>query len=156
MQFNNTEIVTTYFEKLASDGPETATIQAFSEDFKLIAGSAEVNRKRFIEMITVLYAAVPDLTHDLSDIQLRGDIVQLTDRPSGTFTGTWDGTTLGLPIIPANSSAFLMAPSKWEITVRNGKITRWHDVTIPSGKSGISGLFKALGLQAPVAKTWNA
>jgi hypothetical protein len=32
------------------------------------------------------------------------------------------------------------------ITVRDGKIRRWHDVTLPSGDTGLPGFLKALGL----------
>jgi predicted ester cyclase len=153
---DNIEIVKTYYEKLALEGPVEGTNQSISEDFKLIAGTLEIDRKGFIAILTRLYAAIPDLTHTLSDIQVRGESVQLTDHPAGTFTGTWDGTSFGLPIVPPNGDAFLMAPMKWEITVRNGKITRWHDVTIPSGTSGLPGFLKALGSSMPAAKPWNA
>lgn len=152
----NIEVVKTYFEKVALEGPMEATAQTCSEDFKLIAGTLEINRSSFIAILTGLYAAIPDLTHALSDIQVRGESVQLTDHPTGTFTGAWDGTSFGLPSIPPNGSPFHMAPMKWEITVRNGKITRWHDVTIPSAASGLRGFFKALGSPPPAVKRWNA
>jgi len=153
MQDNIIEIVKVYYEKLASDGPVEAAIQTISEDFRLIAGTKEIDRKGFIDMMTRLYTAIPDLTHALSDIQVRGEVVQVTDQPMGTFTGAWDGSGLGLSIVPPSGSTFLMAPSKWEITIRHGKITRWHDVTIPSVKSGLTGFLKALGVSVPVART---
>jgi hypothetical protein len=156
MPENNIEIVEAYYEKLASQGPVEAAAQSISEDFRLIAGSVEIDRKRFIGIMELLYSAVPDLTHVLSAIQVRGDVVQLTDQPAGTFTGSWDGTSLGLPVIPPHGGAFLMAPMKWEVTVRYGKITRWHDTTPPSSESGVPGFFKALGARAPVAKAWGS
>lgn len=152
MEDNIIEIVKACYAKLASAGSDETAIQTLSEDFRLIAGSKEVDRNGFIALLKVVYAAIPDLTHVLSDIQVRGEVVQLTDTPVGTFTSAWDGSSLGLPVISPNGSPFLMAPTKWEITVRNGKITRWHDVTIPSVKSGISGFLKALGPQVPVQR----
>ncbi len=142
---DNIEIVKAYYEKIASEGPVEATNQTLSEDFKLIAGTLEIDRKGFITIITRLYAAIPDLTHTLCDIQTRGQVVQLTDHPRGTFTGTWDGSSFGLPVIPPDGNPFHMAPMKWEITLRDGKITRWHDVTVPSAASGLPGFLKALG-----------
>jgi hypothetical protein len=145
MPDNVLEIVNACFERLALEGPAAAAAQSLSEDFKLIAGSKEIDRKGFVALLTLLYAAIPDLTHGLSDVQVRGESVQLTDRPAGTFTAAWDGSGMGLPVLPPSGGAVSMAPTKWEITVRNGKITRWHDVTIPSINSGLRGFLKALG-----------
>jgi hypothetical protein len=144
MPDNIIELVKSCYKILASEGPGEAMAQTMSEDFKLIAGNVEIDRKGFIEMVKLLYAAVPDLTHALSDIQIRGDVVQLTDHSVGTFSGQWDGSSFGLPSIPPSGASFHMAPIKWEITVRQGKITRWHDVTIPSAASGMRGFLKAL------------
>jgi hypothetical protein len=145
MQDNIIEIVKAYYDKLAAAGPVEAAAQTISDDFRLIAGTVEMGRMGFIDIMTLLYTAIPDLSHALSDIQVRGEVVQLTDRLMGTFTGPWDGSKLGLPVIPPNGNAFFMAPLKWEVTVRHGKITRWHDVTVPSAQSGLPGFLKALG-----------
>jgi ketosteroid isomerase-like protein len=155
MNMDSIDIVKAYFAALNSTSLDQGD-QYLAADYKLIAGTLEIDRSRFIAILTQLYAAIPDLTHVLSDIQVRGETVQLTDRPAGTFTGAWDGSSFGLPSIPPNGSAFHMAPMKWEITVRNGKITRWHDVTVPSAASGLPGFFKALGATPPAAKRWNA
>lgn len=152
---DNIEIVKAYYEKIASEGPAEASNQTLSEDFRLIAGTLEIDRKGFIAIITCLYAAIPDLTHTFSDMQTRGEAVQLTDHALGTFTGTWDGSIFGLPVIPPDGNPFHLAPMKWEITFRGGKITRWHDVTVPSAASGLPGFLKALGSTMPTAKPWN-
>ncbi|MBE0698593.1 MAG: hypothetical protein IH586_16875 [Anaerolineaceae bacterium] len=138
------ELVKSCYEKLASVASGVTAVQTMSEDFKFIAGTAEIDRKGFIEIVKLLYTAIPDLTHTLSDIQVRGDVVQLTDHPAGTFSGQWDGSSFGLPNIPPSGFPFRMAPTKWEITVRHSKITRWHDVTVPSAASGMRGFLKAL------------
>lgn len=152
---DNIEIVKAYYEKITSEGLIEATNQTLSEDFRLIAGTMEIDRKGFIAIITRLYAAIPDLAHTLSDIQTRGESVQLTDCVTGTFTGTWEGSSFGLPDLPPDGNPFHMAPMKWEITVRDGKIRRWHDVTVPSTASGLPGFLKALGSTMPAAKRWN-
>ena len=132
MENNIVEIVESCYAQLSSAVREDGVSQTLSDDFRLIAGSKEFDRNGFIAFLVLLYAAIPDLTHVLSDIRVRGEVVQLTSHSAGSFTGAWDGSSLGLPVISPNGSAFSMAPMKWEITVRNGKITRWHDVTIPS------------------------
>jgi predicted ester cyclase len=149
MQENNIEIVTAFNEKLAAQGQIEADDAILSGDFKLIAGSVEIDRQSFIEIINRLYRAIPDLKHTLSNIQLRGDVVQLTIQSTGLFTETWDGSSLGLPVIPPSGGPVHMGPTKWEITVRDGKITRWHDITLPSRESGLPGFIKALGAQLP-------
>jgi hypothetical protein len=152
---DNIEIVKAYYEKIASENRVETTNQTLSEDFKLIAGTLEIDRKGFIAIITRLYAAIPDLAHTLSNMQTRGEVVQLTDCATGTFTGIWDGSSFGLPVVPPDGNPFQMAPMKWEITLRDGKITRWHDVTVPSTASGLPGFMKALGSTLPAAKRWN-
>lgn len=150
------EIVEAFYEKFQKEGPASAINEFLSDDFRLIAGKAEINRDAFTVLLTRLYAAVPDLTHTLSNMQVRGEVVQVTDQPAGTFTGSWDGSNHGFPVIPPHGKAFTMAPTKWEITVRHGKITRWHDVTVPSAISGSRGFLKALGLTAEPAKAAGA
>lgn len=150
MENNIVEFVESCYAKLASVISDDAVSQNLSDDFRLIAGTKEVDRQGFVALLALLYAAIPDLTHVLSDIRVRGEVVQLTAHPAGTFTGAWDGSSLGLPVISPNGGAFSMAPMKWEITVRNGKITRWHDVTIPSKKNGLPGFLRALSPQIPV------
>ncbi len=147
MENNIVEIVESCYAQLSSAIREDGVSQTLSDDFRLIAGTKEIDRKGFIAFLVLLYAAIPDLTHVLSDIRVRGEVVQLTTHSAGSFTGAWDGSSLGLPVIHPNGSAFSMAPMKWEITVRNGKITRWHDVTIPSVKNGMPGFLKALNPQ---------
>lgn len=149
---NNLEIVENYITQLTADGPSGSSSQSLSEDFRLIAGTVELDRKKFVAILTSLYAAIPDLSHGISNIQVRGDVIQITDHPSGTFTGHWDGSELGLPSVPPSGSAFRMAPWKWEVTVRHGKITRLHDVTVPSAASGLPGFFHALGFTLPAKK----
>jgi hypothetical protein len=142
---NQVEIVKAYYGNLALVGPDKASTGIIADDFRLIAGSIEFDRKNFMAILISLYEAIPDLSHVLSDFQVHGEAVQLTDLPNGTFTSSWDGSSFGLPVIPPSGKEIQMAPIKWEITVRNGKITRLHDVTLPSAKSGLPGFFKALG-----------
>jgi hypothetical protein len=152
---NLVEIVKAYYEKVAVEGHVEASTEFISEDFRLIAGTIEIDRKRFIAIMASVYEAIPDLAHTVGEFQIRGEAVQLTDQPKGAFTSSWDGTGFGLPVIPPTGNAFQMAPMKWEITIRNGKITRLHDITLPSAESGLAGFFKALGTTLPAAKRWD-
>jgi hypothetical protein len=101
--------------------------------------------------LTSVYAGNPDLAHSLGEFQVGGEAVQLIDQPKGTLTSSWDGTCFGLPVIPPTGNAFQIAPMKCEITIRNGKITRLHDMTLPSAESDLPGFFKALGATLPAA-----
>lgn len=146
------EIVKACYHSVAVDGQFDVDNLTLADDFKFIAGMVEVNKNDFIEIITRLYRAIPDLKHVLTNIQIRGDTVQLTHQAVGTFTKDWDGTDFGLPRITATNTPVQMGPIKWEITVRKGNITRWHDVTMPSADSGLRGFFKALGSEMPAHK----
>jgi len=119
---NLVEFVKAYYEKVAVEGPIEASTEFISEDFRFIAGRIELDRKRFLAIMASVYTAIPDLEHTLGEFQIRGEAVQLINQPKGTFTSSWDGTGFGLPVIPPTGNTFQMAPMKWEITIRNGKL----------------------------------
>ena len=103
----------------------------------------------FMEMVDVFMVATPDLKSTLSDFQVSGNIVRVSDKGEGTHTGTFDGTSMGMPILPPTGNIVRTPLEQYEFTIVNGKIVQQRDVTTPTGEAGFDGFLKAMGVTLP-------
>ncbi len=145
MQNNPLEIVNAYYTALDAEGITTAA-QLMADDFKFFIDQPQpLDKRTFIGVMSLLLTALPDLKHTLRDIQVQGNVVQLTEHLHGTHTGAWDGSVLGAPVIPPSGRIVTLPPYQIEFTVMGDKITQTRDLTPLSPETGLPGLLKALG-----------
>jgi hypothetical protein len=80
------QVLLTYIEGLkAHDVPKIASTVA--DDVRFITPADTVNRERFLNFLWALYAAFLDWTYDHDEPEMRGDLIAVKWRQSGTHTG---------------------------------------------------------------------
>lgn len=142
------EIVRAFYIAVDSGNLEKAG-QLLSDDFKLFGTSPGwIGKRETLEMLSNLKAALPNLTHALSNIRSEGGVVMLTAQAGGRHTGPLDlqNLRMGVEIIPASGRMVIFPPDHYEFTVSHGKITSERNVTPITPYSGMDGFLKAVGV----------
>lgn len=143
---NSIEIVKAYFAALDSADVNQAG-QYLSDDYELVDFLAQpMDRESMLRMIGLLKAAMPNLSHSLSNIRIEGGVVKLTVQISGTNSGGLDLRSMGFGLIPPSQKFIIFPNANYEITVRDGKITTERDVSPVSPNRRMSGLLKSFGV----------
>ena len=147
---NDMEIVRAFYIALDSGNLEKAG-QLLSDDFKQFGiTQGWVGKQEALNMLGLLKAALPDLSHALSNIRSEGGVVMLTAQAGGRHTGPLDLPNLGMGggIIPASGRMLIFPPDQYEFTVAGGKITSERNVTPITPYSGVDGFLKTVGIPA--------
>lgn len=140
------ELVKAYFSALDSSDMEKAD-QYLSENYRLVDFAPQpLDKDAMFGMMNLFKAALPNLTHSLSNIHVEGNVVKLTVQLSGTNSGHLDLRVLGLGIIPHSHKFAIFPNGNWEITVINNKITMERDVSPISPNRRMSGILRELGV----------
>lgn len=90
-----------------------------------------------------LHAAMPDLRFNASGLQASGSDVRFGVALTMTHTGALDLAPLGVRGFAATGKAVTLPPEKATVTVRDGKLASWANVTPPDG--GLVGIARQIG-----------
>ena len=142
------EIVRAFYIAVDSGNLEKAG-QLLSDDFKSFGTPRGcIDKHETLETWGHLQAALPNLSHALSNIRTEGGVVMLTAQAGGRHTGPLDLPNLGMGvgIIPASGRMVIFPPDHYEFTVSHEKITTERNVTPITPYSGVDGFLKAVGI----------
>ncbi len=143
---NNIEIVKAYFAALDSANLERVD-QFLSDEYQLVDFTPQPMDKEARLLLTrQLKAAMPNLTHSLSNIRADNNVVKLTVQLSGTNSANLDLRPMGIGVVPSSQKFIIFPNGNYEITVKDGKITQEKDVSPVSPNRRMSGMLKALGV----------
>lgn len=108
---------------------------------------APADKQQFIDMVTSLHKALPDIRFNPSDIK-ESNPVKGTVQITGTHTGPLHFPPLTEEPVEATNKKVNMPvePSTW--TIENDKIVRYEVEKVPGG--GVIGMLEQVG--APVAR----
>lgn len=147
MSSSPVDIVKVFYGTLSLMGASKAG-SFLADDFTLVGFTpAPLDKTRWIEFLTALKRALPDLKIRLSDVRESGDQVRFTEMGLGTHRLPLDFSLFGLPDVPASGGSVSFPISEWVLTVAGGKITRAEQVS-PSPQASLAGMQTALGAQA--------
>ena len=140
---NKIEIVKQAFD---FDNPEGA--QHLADNFQGTdsVGGPPLDKASWVGMGDLMRASFPDINYVIEDIHEHGDDVMVAGRFSGTFTNDFDGSAMGLGVIPATGMKVDFAVSTQTISFEREKITRNHS-TDTGPDAGLAGFLKALGAE---------
>lgn len=140
------DTVKAYFYALDSMNMEQVN-QFLSEDYQLVDFTPKpMNKQAMIGFLQQLKAALPNLTHSLSNIRVEENVVKLTVQLSGTNSGHLDLREMGIGVVPRTQKFIIFPNGNYEIILKGGKITTERDVSPISPNRRMSGLLKALGV----------
>jgi hypothetical protein len=140
------DIVKAYFAAL--DSTDMVQVdQYLAEDYQLVNFTPQpMDKEAMLGMIRLLKAALPNLTHSLSNIRVEENIVKLTVQRSGTNSGHLDLRGMGIGVVPRTQKFIIFPNENYEFTIKGGKVTTERDVSPISPNRRMSGMLKALGI----------
>jgi predicted ester cyclase len=146
MNMDSIEIVKAYFAALDSMNI-TQVGQYLAEDYRLVDFTPQpMDKDAMLGMISQFKAALPNLTHSLSNIRVEENVVKLTVQRSGTNSGHLDLREMGIGVVPRTQKFIIFPNGNYEFTIKGGKITTERDVSPVSPNRRMSGMLKALGI----------
>ena len=102
----------------------------------------------WIGIVSGMRAAFPDLNYHIKITGVQGNKAMTTTRLTGTHTGDWDLSAMGMGVIPATGKSFSNPQEEGMMTIENGKITAYF-INAKEG-SGVAGILDQIGVQMPV------
>lgn len=140
------EVVKAYFEALdAQDLPAAGAY--LDEHYQLVDFQKDpMDKAAVLDLIKLLGAALPNLTHSLYNLRDEDGVVKATVQRSGTNSGLLDLRKMGLGVIPRSHKFIIFPNGNYEFTVVDGKITQERDVSAVSPNRRWSGLLRAFGV----------
>lgn len=121
-----------------------------SDDFVFSGPVPEpVSGEQWLGLQSLLLAAFPDWSFNLSDVQVTSNGARTTHQITGTHTGDLDLAPLGLPVIPATGKSIKLPVEHAEVTIEGDKAVRLHAEVTPGG--GVPGILQQLGVEMPPA-----
>lgn len=147
---NSIEIVRAYFAALDSTNIEQAE-QYLAEQYQLVDFMPQpMDKAARLNMVNLFKAALPNLTHSLSNIRVEENLVKLTVQLSGTNSGHLDLRDMGIGVVPRTHKFIIFPNGNYEFTIKNDKITIERDVSPASPSRRMSGMLKSLGVNMAV------
>lgn len=144
----NVEIVKAYYAALDSANME-AIEQYLSESFRLVDFTPHpMDKRAVLDMMGQFKNALPNLSHSLSNISSEGNTVKLTVQLSGTNSGHLDLRSMGIGVVPRSQKFIIFPNGNFEFTIEDGKIIIVKDISPVSPNRRMSGMLKALGVNA--------
>ena len=107
---------------------------------------APIDRETWIQFLTALKRAVPDMKIRLTNVRAEGDQVWFTEMGLGTHRLPMDLSAFDLPEIPADGAPVTFPSSDWVLTVDGSKIAR-AELVNPSPETGLPGMLHAFNVQ---------
>ncbi len=145
---NKREIVQALMDSVQKGDFENAK-SMLADDFRFSGPVPEpINKEAWIGMSVGLKAAFPNLNYHYKIIGTQGDVVRSTSQLSGTHSGSFDLTNMGMGIIPATNKTFSVKLEKTRVSVKENKITAW--VVEPTEGAGLKAILGQLGIK-PIA-----
>ena len=140
------EIIKSYFAALDSRDEEQVN-QYLSEDYRLVDFTPQpMDKNAMLTLVRLLKAALPNLRHSLSNIQVEENLVKVTVQWSGTNSGHLDLRELGMGVFPRTRKFIIFPNGYYEFTFKDGKISIERDVSPVSPNRRMPGMLKALGV----------
>jgi len=113
------------------------------------ADDRRAGKREFIQMITRLKRAVPDLRFDVREIR-PGEPVRGKVRLSGSHKNTLDLSTIGGPRVESTGRRFELPEEPGEWRIKNGLIQEHKVENVPGG--GLAGILDQLGAKVPAQR----
>lgn len=101
----------------------------------------------WLGMTASMRAAFPDLNYHFQVEGVEGENVRTSTQLTGTHTGDFDLTSMGMAVIPATGKSFSMVRDTGEGEVRDGKVFAYR--IQPTEGAGLMAILKQLGIQPP-------
>ena len=112
-----------------------------ADDFAFVGvAPSPLGKPEAIGLWTSIRAALPDFSHNLSNLREAGNMVYATVEVTGTHTGTLNAP--GGLSLPATGRPLRNPVERVAITVRNGKVSEWVVEQVPGG--GFAGVLGQL------------
>jgi predicted ester cyclase len=144
---NIQELAETFTGLLNSADFDTAA-SYLSEDFKFSGAVPKpVDGKQWIGILKTMKNAFPDFKMNVRIQSVEGNVIKSVNQLTGTHTGDFDLSAMGMGIIPPTGKSFVNARESGVTTVKDGKITSNHITPVEGG--GLMGILAQLGVQPP-------
>jgi predicted ester cyclase len=144
---NNKELVQTVLDAIQDGDFETAK-SLMSDDFQFSGPVPEpINREQWLGLSAKMQVAFPDLNYNFQIVRVNGDTVLSSNQLTGTHTGDFDMTAMGMGIIPASGKSFSNTKELGEATVKDGKIVSLK--IQPSESAGLMAILAQIGVKVP-------
>ncbi len=141
------ETVQTLMEAVQSGDYKKAR-SLLSDDFMFSGPVPEpINGEQWLGMSASMKAAFPDLDYHFQVEGAEGEVVKTSSQLSGTHTGDFDLTSMGMDVIPATGKSFSMVKDSAEGEVREGKVVAYR--IEPTEGAGLMAILKQLGIPVP-------
>ncbi len=130
-------------------GDFTLAKSMLTEDFQFSGPIPEpINAESWLGMSASMKAAFPDLDYHFKVIGANGDVVKSTSQLSGTHSGSFDLTNMGMGVISATNKAFSATLTRTKVTVKENKVAAW--VVEPTEGAGLMAILQQLDVDMPV------
>ena len=119
-----------------------------SSDFQFIgAEMGPLNRDEWLGLSAGLKAAFPDFSYNFIIEDINGNEATVSVQMTGTHTGDWDLSAMGIGVVPATGIAFSARRSDSVGIVENDLIV---EISVdPSPDTGVPAIMQQLGIQPP-------
>ncbi len=129
----------------AHDIQALSTLVADDFDFPLPGGIAQLHKNDYIGLMGTLVQALPDLSFNVSHVEVQDNTVRLTTRWTGTQLGPL--TLPGLSPFQPTRRRIVLPETIDEYTISDDRIVSLKIQDVPGG--GIPGLLAQLGVISP-------
>jgi predicted ester cyclase len=141
------ETVQTLMEAVQSGDYQIAK-SLLSDDFMFSGPVPEpINGEAWLGMSASMKAAFPDLDYHFKVEGVDGNVVKTSTQLSGTHSGDFDLTAMGMGIIPATGKSFSMPSDSGDGEVRDGKVVAYR--IQPTEGAGLIAILTQLGIPIP-------
>jgi len=139
------EVTHAFIEAFQAGDFDTAA-SYLADDFELTGLMPQpISGAAWLALAASLRAAFPDLNYNFHVASVDGSVVRVTNQLSGTHTGGWDLSGVGMGVIPATGKRISLPEEGSEGLVENGKLVSLHIHSTPEG--GTMGILSQLGME---------
>jgi predicted ester cyclase len=143
----NKEAVKTFLDALQAADADTLA-SCCADGFSFSGPVPEpLGAQEFAGVAVLMKSGIPDMQYNSKIQREEGDVVHITSHLTGTHTGDLDLAPMGMGLIPATGKSFALPAQTGQITVKGGKVAKYHVDSSPDG--GLAGILKQLGVAMP-------
>jgi hypothetical protein len=141
------ELATTFLEAFEAGDFDTAA-SYMSDDFAFSGATPEpISGGEWLGLAAAMKAAFPDITYNFRVESVEGNVVTTSNQLSGTHTGDFDLSGMGMGVIPATGNSFQLPAESTTATVEGDLMTSVHVNATPEG--GVAGILAQIGVEMP-------
>ncbi len=141
------ETVQTLLEAVQS-GDYVKAKSLLSDDFMFSGPVPEpINGEAWLGISASMRAAFPGLDYHFKVEGVDGNVVKISTQLSGTHSGDFDLTAMGMGVIPATGKSFSMPSELGDGEVREGKVVAYR--IQPTEGAGLIAILTQLGISIP-------